>query len=157
MRTATKTALWLFSVTWYVWPVRYFFYYRYISCAPTDAIQGCIHTVGVSNTCNSNVEQLFDTNNVFYINMLGQGALLMICCNIAYLLTMLKALNIPHSAARDAKKAQDSTYKTGEYVSFLVVSLAMKVFCIVFFCCIISCRTDVYVCDGTALLCAQYY
>lgn len=113
MRTATKTALWLFCVLWYVWPVRYFFYYRYISCTPTEAMTGCIHSVGVSNTCNTNMEQLFETNNVFYINMLCQGALLMMCCNIAYLLTMLKALNMPHSASRDAKKNQDSTYKTG--------------------------------------------
>ncbi len=116
MKSSTKTLLWLFCVGWYVWPVRYFFYYRYVSCGASDSVlEGCMNAVGVLDTCNSDVGALHATNNVFYVNMVGQGALLMLCCNIAYLLTMLKAVNVPLSTQQRSASEQKehTTYTAG--------------------------------------------
>ena len=116
----------LFCVAWYVWPVRYFFYYRYISCTPSDVlVEGCVNEVGTLDTCNSNVDGLFATNNVFYINMLGQGALLMLCCNIAYLLTMFKALNASKAEQRGDNSKGQSTYTTGKHFFVVLIWIAM--------------------------------
>ena len=52
--------------------------------------------------------------------MLAQGAILLVCCNIAYLLTMLKAMNVISSessngdAKKKSKKGTNSTYTTGK-------------------------------------------
>ena len=74
-----------------------------------------MNAVGVLDTCISDVGALHATNNVFYVNMVGQGALLMLCCNIAYLLTMLKAVNVPLSKQQRSASEQKehTTYTAG--------------------------------------------
>jgi hypothetical protein len=100
---------------WYVWPIRYFFYYRFISCGVSDPLAArCADGVnGAAVFCGA-VDATFASNNVFYVNMLAHGAILMVCCNVAYLMTMLKALNVTHKGNKEAgKKTKDSTYTTG--------------------------------------------
>jgi hypothetical protein len=60
------------------------------------------------------VDATFASNNVFYVNMLAHGAILMACCNVAYLMTMLKALNVTHKGNKEkGNKTKDTTYTTG--------------------------------------------
>jgi hypothetical protein len=79
LRSTTKTMLWLFSVVWFLWPVRYFFYYRFVSCTPGGVL------------ASSGVDLVFETNNVFCVNMLGHASVLFVCCYLAYLLSLLKS------------------------------------------------------------------
>ena len=53
--------------------------------------------------------------------MVGQGALLMLCCNIAYILTMLKAVNSTNNTNnsgsaedKNRKHRKNTTYSTGK-------------------------------------------
>jgi hypothetical protein len=127
LKSASKTAVWLFCVLWYVWPIRYFFYYRFISCGISDPLAArCADGANGANGLNGlngaalfcgAVDATFATNNVFYVNMLAHGAILMVCCNVAYLMTMLKALNVTHKGNKEkGKKTKDSTYTTGTCV-----------------------------------------
>lgn len=148
IKSATKTAIWLLCVGWYAWPVRYFFYYRFVSCGHSDipGYDSCRGTTsssgsssgggiggvgvetpsmwGLNTPCSAAVDGFYSTNNIFYINMVGQGALLMLCCNIAYILTMLKAVNINNNtnnsgSAQDKnrKHKKNTTYSTGKCLS----------------------------------------
>jgi hypothetical protein len=119
MHSASKTAVWLFCLTWYAWPLRYYFYYRFVSCGPSDVVpcpdSATAATVGTLSgltgpSCGA-VDELFASNNVFYVNMLGQAALLMVCCNVAYLLATLKALDV--SGVKGIQQALPNQFNNG--------------------------------------------
>jgi hypothetical protein len=120
MHSASKTAVWLFCLTWYAWPLRYYFYYRFVSCGPSDVVP-CptgatspaldIPISGITAPSCGAVDALFASNNVFYVNMLGQAALLMVCCNVAYLIATLKALDV--SGVKDIQQALPNQFNNG--------------------------------------------
>lgn len=71
--SGTSVLLWLFSLLYYVWPFRYFYYYQHISCsggnaAATEAVR------------------------VFLVNMMGHSTCLMALCFLIYLLVIIPAL-----------------------------------------------------------------
>lgn len=114
LTSGSRTAVWLFSILWYLWPVRYFFYYRFISCGPSDTVSCPLSAAALAPTHCGGVDGTYASNSVFYVNMVGQGALLMVCCNVAYLMTVLKAVDTKaHREQRDKIPLPNPELTTG--------------------------------------------
>ena len=63
IKSATKTVLWLFCLIWFVWPVKYFFYYRFFSYIPAQFVVVVVAIVEVM-LCHG---LILNRKNVFYV------------------------------------------------------------------------------------------
>jgi len=111
LRTGTRTLLWLFCLLWYLWPVRYFFYYRFVSCSDADRSVGSGSAVGVGRTGSSSSNSSSET--IFLVNMIAQTAFMLVCCYAIYLVSLLKP----------AAKSQRHVYHKGIGISAVQLGL----------------------------------
>lgn len=99
MSTALNNMIWLGLLTWFIFPIRYFFYYRHASCANTEG------------------------NHIFFINTMGHCFLFTAACLLFYCpAVLLSLLDLQDMDLEDNKKPDNTPYLVKTFRNWVKLS-----------------------------------